>query len=467
MKIKQKQIIILFLLLLSLSSCSTNVYSPWIENKTVEIKDNISIKNEIKQAIKTTKKDPVIQIDKIDKLDTKQVKQTIKEDTITQIDKLKIKQKITHIKTPEKVKAIYYTSYSAWLEYKINSLIKLVKNTEINSVIIDIKTVSWYVSFKMNNDNFKKIKPISNNKNQDIEKIIKKLHDNNVYVIARISTFKDKLLSSNRPDLATKRKDNSKVWTDFKWQKYLDPYSKEVWDYNANIASEAYKIGFDEINFDYVRFPTDWYISNIYYPLSGKIIKNNPKYWHIIVIDEFSNYITTKLKEKHPKIVLSADVFWLVTKYDMLSIWQSLESFVLNFDYIWPMVYPSHYWKWYLWFKNPDNNPYEIIKDAIKTSNKKIDELNKNIIKSNASWSILKINKYFTPKINIKNIWEIPKTKIRPWLQWFSCTRCKNYIPYGRNKFRQQIKAIEDSKLNSWSVWNSASNYYTDWYNKN
>ncbi len=425
----KKQNIILLILILLLSWYSLSVYSPDIKLK----KNNTLIIKEIKNNEKTIKNPP----------------------------------KTIHLKTPEKVKSIYYTSYSAWLEYKINSLIKLIKNTEINSVIIDIKTISWYVSFNMNENNFYSIKPISNNRNKNIKKIIETLHKNNIYIIARIVVFKDKSLSERRVDLAIKRKDNWKVWSDYKWKKYLDPYSKEVWDYNVNIASEAYKIWFDEINFDYVRFPTDWYISNIYYPFSSKIIKNNPKYWRVIVIDKFSNYITSKLKEKHPKIVLSADVFWLVTKYDMLNIWQSLESFVLYFDYVWPMVYPSHYWKWYLGFTNPDNHPYEIIKDSLISSNEKIDKLNSNIKKATASGSVLKIKNVFIPEANIKNIWEIPKTKIRPWLQWFSCTWCKNYIPYGRIKFRKQIKALEDSNLNSWFIWNSASNYYSDWYNKN
>jgi len=432
--LKKQKLLLIFIILL-LTWYNFSVYSP-------DIKTDESIKIIVKKIIKN-------------------------KDTIINEKPTEVIPKIIHLKTPSKVKSIYYTSYSASREIKIKSLINLVKNTEINSVIIDIKTISWYVSFKMNENNFTSIKPISNNKNKIIKKLIKELHKNNIYVIARVVVFKDKSLSERRSDLAIKRKDNWKVWSDYKWKKYLDPNSQEVWDYNVSIASEAYNIGFDEINFDYVRFPSDWYISNTYYTFSNKIIKENPKYWRVMIIDKFSNYITTKLKEKYPKIVLSADVFWLVTKYDMLSIWQSLESFVLNFDYVWPMVYPSHYWKWYLGFNNPDNYPYEIIKDSLFSSNKKIDKLNNDIKKATASWAILKIKNIFIPKANIQNIWEISKNKIRPWLQWFSCTWCKNYIPYDRVKFRKQIKALEDSNLNSWFIWNSASNYYIDWYNKN
>ena len=140
----------------------------------------------------------------------------------------------------------------------------------------------------------------------------------------------------------------------------------------------------------------------------------------------------------------------------MLNIWQNLESFLLYFDYVLPMTYPSHYWIWFLGFNYPDNHPYEILKNAITQTKLKIKKLNNNIKQATSSGTVLKINDAFTPEANIENIWEISKTKIRPWIQGFSCTRCKDYIPYDRTKFRAQINAINDSWLNSWFVWNSA-----------
>jgi hypothetical protein len=189
----------------------------------------------------------------------------------------------------------------------------------------------------------------------------------------------------------------------------------------------------------YVRFPSDWAISKTYYPL---------------------------LKKEFPKIVLSADVFWLVTRSDLFWIWQNLESFLLHFDYIWPMVYPSHYWKWTLWFEIADNHPYEIIKNALSFTNKRIDELNISIKNAKINNQKLKIkNAFFTEK-DLENVDIIPKNKIRPWIQWFSCTRCKWATPYNGIKFKKQIQAINDSGLDSRWVWNSASNYYLDWYDK-
>ena len=150
----------------------------------------------------------------------------------------------------------------------------------------------------------------------------------------------------------------------------------------------------------------------------------------------------------------------------MLNIWQSLESFVLYFDYVWPMVYPSHYWAGYLGYSVPDNHPYEIIKEAMIFSNKKIDKLNADIKQASMSWTVFKLKDAFIPWIDVNTIWEIPKTKVRPWLQWFTCTWCKWATAYGRNKFREQIRASEDSWINSWWVWSSSSNYYPSWYNK-
>lgn len=373
---------------------------------------------------------------------------------------------IEHIKTPDFVKSLYYTAYSASNEAKLNSLINLVKTTEINSVTIDIKEVDWYVSFDLSEFEFDRIKPATNNKITNIKELIKRLHEENIYVIWRIVVFKDNLLSTNRPDLAIKKSNKVDVWADYKWNKFLDAFSKEVWDYNKNIAAASYQLWFDEINFDYVRFPSDWAISDTYYSFSNEILSKNPRWWKIIVLDKFSNYITSNLKNKFPEIILSADIFWLVTKSDLFNIWQNLESFLLYFDYVWPMTYPSHYWKGYLGFEVPDNYPYEIIKENLSYTNSRIDKLNNDIKNVTSAWTALKIKNAFIPEANIYEIWEIPKTKVRPWIQGFSCTRCKGATPYSRYKFRKQIEAIEDSGLNSWWVWNSASNYYINWYNK-
>jgi len=136
-----------------------------------------------------------------------------------------------------------------------------------------------------------------------------------------------------------------------------------------------------------------------------------------MVLDRFSNYITSQLRDKSPGIVLSADIFGLVTNTDLFQIGQNLESFLLYFDYIGPMVYASHYGAGYLGFKSPDNHPYEIIKDALKHANDRIDILNTEIELAKLELRKVSIKGVFDAEKDITNMELISKTKLRPWLQ--------------------------------------------------
>jgi len=373
--------------------------------------------------------------------------------------------KISHIETPKNIKSLYFSAHSINNKTKLDAFYEIARTKEVNSITIDLKEVDWYTNFKLDDSYFWNIKPHSNNRIKNIEEILEKMHSESIYTIARISVFKDKRLTQVRPDLAIKWNTDWSVWTDYNWNSYIDPYSKEAWDYNASLAIAAYELWFDEVNFDYVRFPTDWYISKTYYPFAKEVISTNPKWWKIMVIDKFSNYITTKVREHDPNIVLSADVFWLVTNINLFQIWQNLESFLLSFDYVGPMIYPSHYSQWYLWFTYPDNHPYEIFKNSLDKAQLRIDKLNSEITNAWIEFRDIKLNDYLTYD-NQNNKEEITLKKIRPWLQWFSCTWCKGYQPYNREKFRWQVNAVSDSWLNSWWVWSSGSNYYNERYDK-
>jgi len=353
-------------------------------------------------------------------------------------------EKIFHILPPkEGIKSLYYTAKAVSYAKKYDNFLKIAKNTPVNSITIDIKTVSGEVSFSMDDRYFSDITPISNNDIKNIGEIIEELHKQNIYIIGRIVVFKDMMLSEKRKDLALKWTwDTNKVWTDYSWKKYLDPMSQEVWDYNVAIASAAYELWFDELNFDYVRFPSDWRVSQIYAPFSEKLEVGTWSVRNIQALDNFSKYITEKLREKYPEIILSADVFWLVTNGDLDSIGQSLESFLSYFDYVWPMTYPSHYGRNFLWFVQPDNHPYEVIQDALKNAYQVIDDY--NIEKPDSK--------------------PLEKKQIRLWLQWFSCSRCPWATPYLDNKFKLQTQSVSDMWANSWWVWNANSNYYESWY---
>ena len=355
-----------------------------------------------------------------------------------------IEKKVTHVKTPDDwVRSLYYTALWVGNDEKYNNFLDIADNTEVNSITIDIKTVSWKVSFDMDDIFFKDILPTSNNQIKDIDTIIEELHKKNIYIIWRVVVFKDMHLSENRSDLALKWSwDKNKVWTDYSWKKYLDPSSKEVLDYNIWIASAAYEMWFDEINFDYVRFPSDWKVHQIHAPFSQELVVWTGSVRNIEALNNFSKYTAETLKKKYPDIVLSADVFWLVTNWNLDTIGQSLIWFLKYFDYVWPMTYPSHYGNGFLGFTQPDNHPYEIMQDALKNTSLQIEKYNKE---------------------NPDNK-QLSQDQIRLWLQWFSCTRCRWATPYFTKKFKKQTSSIYDNWWDSWWVWNANSNYYKDWY---
>lgn len=331
--------------------------------------------------------------------------------------------KVTHIKTPEQVKGIYMTSCVAGTPYIRDGLVKLIEETELNSVIIDIKDYSGHLSFLSENEELQKV--ISKNcRAFDMKEFIGTLHEKGIYVIGRITVFQDPLLAKERPDLAVKkRSDTSVVWKDFKGLSFTDPGAKDVWDYHVKIAKESYAIGFDELNFDYIRFPSDGPMTDIYFSWSDGRKKTE-------VLGEFFAYLHKELSPLG--IVMSADLFGMTTtNSDDLNIGQKLEVALPYFDFIAPMVYPSHYPKNFLGFENPASHPYEVIKYSMDEAVKKINVFNATV----ASTSPL---------------------KLRPWLQDFNLGA--TYTP---EMVRAQIQATYDSGLNSWMLWN-ASNRYTE-----
>lgn len=323
---------------------------------------------------------------------------------------------VYHIKTPNSVKAIYMTSCVSATPKLREVLLDIAKSTEINSIVIDIKDFTGTITFNPDGEKFR-----GNGgrgcKSKDLKEFIHTLHENGIYVIGRISVFQDHFLVDKKPELAVKRKSNGEIWKDHKGISWFDAGSKEIWDYVIDLAKESYTLGFDEINFDYIRFPSDGNMDDIYYPFSNGKVKSE-------VIKEFFSYLKENLKVVGMPI--SADVFGMTTtNYNDLNIGQILEHALENFDYIAPMVYPSHYPPGFLNFPNPAEKPYEVIKYSMDIA------FTRAVIASSSP------------------------NKLRPWLQDFNLGS-----NYDAEKIRMQIQATYDSGLNSWMLWN-ASNRYT------
>ena len=319
---------------------------------------------------------------------------------------------VTHIQTPSAVKAIYMTSWVAGTSGR-ERLIKLLDDTEANSVVIDIKDYTGKVAFAVEDPYLKKIVSVEK-RISDIRELIDRLHKKNIYVIGRISVFQDPHLVAIRPDLAVKTMQGT-VWKDRKGISWLDAGSKEVWDYTIAIAKESYNDGFDEINFDYIRFPSDGDMKNIAYPFSEGKQKS-------VVMNSFYTYLSKEMR-RQTKAVISADLFGMTaTNKDDLGIGQILENALANFDYVAPMVYPSHFPVGWSNLAKPAENPYDVIKIS----------MGKAVTRAST-----------TP------------LKLRPWLQDFNLGAV-----YTAAMVRAQIQAVYDVGLTSWMIW-SPSNKYT------
>ena len=346
---------------------------------------------------------------------------------------------VTHIATPKEVKAIYMTSCVVGTPSLRAKLVAIADATEINSIVIDVKDFSGALSFKPDDSDLAPY--VSKNCGaRDMKDFVKTLHDKNIYVIGRVTVFQDPLYTKLHPETAIKSKSKGVAWKDFKGISYIDPASKTAWDHVLAIATAAHDIGFDEINFDYVRYPSDGPISDISIPQSAAM-SSKPA-----VLESFFSYLHSHLAPLG--IVASADLFGMTTtNYDDLGIGQVLERAEPYFDFIDPMVYPSHYPPNFNGWKNPNLYSYDLIHYVLKTG----------VARTVASSSPIDVSGSVrigttTLAHYTKEVW--PANKIRPWLQDF------NYGGiYTAKEVREQIQATYDDGLNSWLIWDPANHY--------
>lgn len=322
----------------------------------------------------------------------------------------------SHIETPSAVKAVYISSWVAGSPSFRDAIIKLIDETELNAVVIDIKDSTGRISFGVD-DLLVSRYGSSENRIANIHALVEMLHKKNIYIIGRISVFQDPYMTKIKPEWAITKKSDGTVWKDRKGLSFLDPANKNVHDYIIALAHESYRYGFDEINFDYIRYPSDGNLKDINYHLvDGKTRADN--------IESFFKYLNKEMK-KNNNIPMSADVFGLTTEVsDDMGIGQVWEKTFPYFDYLSPMIYPSHYPPGHAGFKNPAAYPYEVIKRALEGA----------IAKTNAMGGDIQ--------------------KIRPWLQDFDMG-----ATYTKELVRAQIKATYDVKLTSWMLWDPRNKY--------
>ncbi len=340
---------------------------------------------------------------------------------------------VTHIPTPVPVKALYITKWITGNSKSRTRIEGIADGTEINAVVIDIKDYTGRISFSVSDPLLVSIGSAENDI-KNIKTVIKELHDKNIYVIGRVSTFQDAYLTKMHPEWSITNKTTGLVWKDNKGMSFLDPTDKNVWDYIVAIARNSYADGFDEINFDYIRYPSDGNIKEINYNL--KTDANGIKKTRADNIEAFFKYLSENVKSGE-NIPISADLFGLTTiATDDMGIGQVLERALPYFDYVAPMVYPSHYGTDFNGLLHPATHPYEVVSGSMKGGVAKLEAL--------------KVN----PATPIEVQTKLSKNQLRPWLQDFNLGAV-----YTKEMVQAEIKAVYDSGLDSWMMWDAANKY--------
>jgi hypothetical protein len=352
---------------------------------------------------------------------------------------------------PSVVKAIYLTGWSAGSASKLQSVINLVTSTELNAVVIDIKDYSGYVSYAMDVPEVKASGAESEIRISCMNAVIKELHDNGIYVIGRITDFQDPVLAKAHPEWAMRNKTTGAVWTDSSGLAWMDPAEQPVWDYLASIAKDAFSRGFDEINFDYVRFASDGSIGDISYPAWDQ---TTPR---AAVIADYFKF----LRNTFPAEKISADLFGLTTvSEDDMGIGQIIQAAYRYFDYVCPMVYPSHYAPGFIGYEYPAAYPYQVIAYSLQHALAKLTAMGNPPAGTDSASS--------SPWAAAYDLGAIPPAKLRPWLQDFNLGEpgAPGTI-YTADMVRQEKQAVYDTVdttssneyYDGWMLWNAANNY--------
>ncbi|MDO8514580.1 MAG: putative glycoside hydrolase [bacterium] len=346
---------------------------------------------------------------------------------------------VTHLSTPTPVRAVYMTQCVVGTPSFRSELVDLIEKTELNAIVIDIKDYSGGIAFPTDNP---VLKPFVSTKcgAADMKRFVASLHEKNIYIIGRITVFQDPLYTKAHPELAVKKSSDTKVvWKDHKGLSFIDVGARPFWEYISTLSKESYALGFDELNFDYIRFPSDGDMKDIAYTWNKGKTKQEG-------LENFFKYLHDQLAPTG--VVMSADLFGMVTtNYDDLNIGQVLERALPYFDYIDPMVYPSHYPTGFNGYTNVNEHPYDIVNFSLAHAVKRTVATTTGI----ASFAYTRIGTS-TPAIYQKPSY--PASKIRPWLQSFDYP-----VTYTPAMVAAQIKATTDVGLDSYLFWDPSNKY--------
>jgi hypothetical protein len=318
---------------------------------------------------------------------------------------------------PLAVKAAYLTYYGVADKGIRNRVLDLVAHTELNAVVIDVKGDRGWIPYRTGVPEALAAGaqgPVM----LDIAAMLADLRQRGIYTIARIVVFKDNILAHARPELAVIDTRTGKPWVDRENLAWVDPFREEVWAYNIAIAREAASKGFDEVQFDYVRFPTDGKLAAARY---AKTVNRETR------LPTIAAFLQRARREIGPTgAFLGADIFgYTAFNENDTDIGQRIEELSPHVDYLCPMVYPSGYHVGIPGYRNPVANAYHVVYESVRLIRKRSGTAN---------------------------------VRVRPWLQDF-----RDYAfdrrPFGVSEIRAQIRGGDDGGGAGWMLWNPRNAY--------
>ncbi len=312
-------------------------------------------------------------------------------------------------------KGIYITFGLLASEEKVRALIDMVARTELNAMVVDIKGDSGRLAYHSENPLALEIGAEQKGW-MEVQELLRLCRERGIYTIARLVVFKDSVLARGRPDWAVKRPDGT-LFADRKGSLWVDPFREEVWEYNIAIAREVAALGFDELQFDYIRFPTDGETGSLVYsqPSTGES--------RYKAIQGFMAQLEGALEPFG--VFTSADLFGLTAWLDHeADIGQMVENVAPYVDYLSPMLYPSTFTSGLLHWeadKRPPQYPYEVVYESLVRMRARTDK------------------------------------PLRPWLQHYA--DYKYHLPFGLEQYRAQREAAYDAGAEGWLFWNASGIY--------
>ena len=313
------------------------------------------------------------------------------------------------------VRGLYVNRFAAQSTKRIRQFIQIAEGTEINALIIDIKDefgLNYAPTDPSLQRNAGKAGTIPR-----LKELLDTLRAHKILAVARIVVFKDSVTARVHPEWTIRKADGT-PWRDKKGTLWVNPYHHELWDYNIHVAEDAVKLGFGEVQFDYIRFPEP------YKSLPQQVFPDQNGQNKEQALADFLSMARSRISKLGVRT--TADVFGLVTSVpNGLEVGQQWEHLAPVADVLLPMVYPSHYPAGSLNVAHPNAEPYAIVHAAVLRAHERDAKLG------------------------------LSGERVRPWLQAFTLGK----PPYGPDELREEKRAVYDAGYDGWVLWNPGSKY--------